>query len=144
MSTTTKHHARFRFRCESLKLEERANAVKDALSKTKGVAEVAVNKRVGSLLVLFDQGKVQAEQLFSTIARCVGLNPEQVRNKLTSFNRTITGRKGRRVVKRGMMAVGITALALLTVSEDKHAIAGVVWLSLIATHIYQNKRTLFN
>ena len=144
MSTTTEHHARFRFRCEPLKLEERANAVKDALSKTKGVAEVAVNKRVGSLLVLFDLGKVQAEQLFTTIARCLGLEPEQVKDKLTSFNRTITGKKGRQVVKRGMMAVGITTLTLLTVSEDKHAMAGVVWLSLIATHIYQNRRTLFN
>ena len=144
MSTTTEHHARFRFRCESLKLEERANAVKDALSKTKGVAEIAVNKRVGSLLVLFDRGKVQAEQLFSTIARCLGLEPEQVKSKLTSFHHTITGKKGRRVVKRGMLAAGITALSLLTVSDDKHAIAGVVWLSLIAAHIYQNKRTLFN
>lgn len=144
MKTTTEHHARFRFRCESLKLEERANAVKDALSKTKGVAEIAVNKRVGSLLVLFDRGKVQAEQLFSTIARCLGLEPEQVKNKLTSFNRTITGKKGRRVVKRGMMVAGITALSLLTVSEDKHAMAGVVWISLIAAHIYQNRRTLFN
>lgn len=141
---TTAHHARFRFRCESLKLEERANAVKDALTKTKGVAEIAVNKRVGSLLVLFDQAKVQAEQLFSTIARCLGMEPEQVKNKLSSFNLAVTGKKGRRAVKRGMMAAGVTTLMLLTVSEDKHAMAGVVWLSLIATHIYQNRRTLLN
>lgn len=143
MNTTKAHNARFRFRCESLKLEERANAVKDALTKTKGVVEVAVNKRVGSLLVVFDQAKVQAEDLFCKIARCLGLEPEQVKSKLSSFNRAITGKKGRRIVKRGMMAAGITALSLLTVSHDKHAIAGAVWLSLIATHLYQNKRTLF-
>lgn len=142
--STTIHNARFRFRCESLKLEERANAVKDALTKTKGVAEITINKRIGSLLVLFDQAKVQAEQLFSTIARCLGMEPGQVKNKLSSFNLKITSKKGRRVVKRGMMAAGITTLMLLTVSEDKHAIAGVVWLSLIAAHLYQNRRTLLN
>lgn len=144
MSTTAVHHARFRFRCESLKLDERADAVKSALTKTKGVAEVAINKRVGSVLVLFDRAKVQAEQLFSTIVASLGLDPEEVKEKLRELNRAVSGRKGRRIIKRGLMGAGLVTLGMLTISEKGHAIAGGVWLTLLAAHLYQNKRTLFS
>jgi len=144
MNTTAAQHARFRFRCESLKFEEHAHAVKNALAKTKGVAEVAVNKRVGSVLVLFDRAKIQAEQLFSTIITSLGLAPEEVKEKLHELNRTISGRKGRRFIKRGLMGAGLLTLGLLTVSEKGHAIAGGVWLTLLAAHLYQNKRTLLS
>ncbi|MCT4535923.1 HMA2 domain-containing protein [Halodesulfovibrio sp.] len=144
MSATTVEHARFRFRCESLKIEEHANAIKESLAKTKGVVEVAVNKRVGSILVLFDQAAVSADKLFCKIAEGLGLEPEQIKSKLSSFNRAVIGRSGRRVVKRGLLCAGATTLALLAFSEKGHAVAGGVWLTLMAAHLYQNKRTLFS
>lgn len=144
MTATTMEHARFRFRCESLKIEERADAVKEALAKTKGVVEVAVNKRVGSILVLFDQAKVGADKLFCSIATSLGLKPEEVKSKISSFNRAITGRTARKVVKRGLLGAGITTIALLAYSEKAHVVAGSVWLTLMAAHLYQNKRTLFS
>ncbi|SIN99023.1 HMA2 domain-containing protein [Halodesulfovibrio marinisediminis] len=143
MSTTT-YHSRFRFRCESLKFDEKAKAVKEALTKTKGVVEVAVNKRVGSLLVIFDHAKIRAEQLFSTIASSLGMDPEQVKDKLRSVSQAINSKRGRRYVKRGLLGAGVITLSLLTISEDAHAFSGVIWLSLMATHIYQNRRTLFS
>ena len=142
MHASTTQHARFRFRSESLKIEETANTVKNSLLKTKGVATVAINKRVGSLLVYFDQTKVKAEKLFGTIASKLGIDVAEVKNKLSSFHRSISGRQGRKVVKRGLMGAGAASLGLLAFSEKGHAIACGVWLSLLAIHLYQNKRTL--
>jgi len=138
------HHARFRFRCESLKMAEKANAVRDSLSKTKGVVKVAVNKRVGSLLVCYDQTKAKVEQLFQNVASSLGIDVNEVKRKLSSVNRAIVGRTSRRIVKRGMLGAGIATLALLAYSEKKHAISGSIWVGLMAVHLYQNKRTLFS
>lgn len=143
MSMTT-HHSRFRFRCESFKLDEKAQAVKEKLQKTKGVAKVAVNKRVGSLLVIFDHAKVCAERIFETIASSLGIDPNIVKSKLRSVSQAINSKKGRRYVKRGLLGAGTITLSLLTISEDAHAVSGVIWLTLMATHIYQNRRTLLS
>ena len=143
MTTTAETNGRFRVRDEALKIEEKAAAAKESLLKTKGVVEVAVNKLVGSILVLFDKTKVKAEQLFTKLGECLGINIARVKKGLSCFNRTITGRKARRIVKFSMIGAGVTTLTLLAYSEDKHAIAGMVWVSLMVAHLYQNKRTLF-
>lgn len=144
MSTATATQERFRFRCESLRIDEKAAEVKKSLLKTKGVVELAINKRVGSVLVVFDKAKTNIDTLFVKIAESLGVDVQKVKDGLSRFSHTVSGRKGRRIVKRGMMGAGVAAIGLLAYSEKGHAIAGGVWLTLLAAHLYQNKRTLFS
>ena len=144
MSTATATQERFRFRCKSLRIDDKAAEVKESLLKTKGVIELAINKRVGSVLVIFDKAKTSAETLFVKIAESLGVDVQKVKDGLSRFSRTVSGRKGRRIVKRGMMGAGVAAIGLLAYSEKGHAISGGVWLTLLAAHLYQNKRTLFS
>lgn len=142
--TTAEAQGRIRFRDELLKVEEKAATAKESLLKTKGVVEVAINQRVGSLLVLFDKSKVMADHLLLRLAECLGIDPARIKAGLTRVSRTVTSRRARRIVKLGMLGAGITTLTLLAYSEKGHAIAGGIWVSLMGAHLYQNRRTLFS
>ena len=135
---------RIRYRSDSLKIKEKAESVKDTLEQTAGVIKVSVSKRVGSVLIFFDKAKIKAEQLLKKVAECLHINTEKITVCLRQLNSKITGRTGRRVVKRGMLGAGVVTLGLLMYSDDWHAVGGVVWASLMAVHLYQNKRTLFS
>lgn len=141
MSTLIETQERFRFRCKSLCIEEKVAAVRASLANTKGVVEVTVNKRVGSLLVLFDKAKVNAETLFLKVAEDLGIDRQKFRDE---FSRKFSRRAGRRGVKQGMLGAGLLSLALLAYSGKAHALVGGVGITLLAAHLYQNKRTLFS
>jgi copper chaperone CopZ len=133
---------RIRFRNEALKVAEFAYAVRDSLLEVKGVAQVQINRRIGSILVLFDRTKVTAEGILTRIAESLGIDVEKVKNGASDVKKALTSREGRRYVKRGMLVSLATALGVLVVSERAHVAAGVVFVHLLALHLYQNKRTL--
>lgn len=142
MHTATQ--GRIRFRNEALKVAEFGYTVRDALLEAKGVVQVQVNRRVGSLLVLFDKTRISAERILERIARSLGVDPDKVRDGAAGVQRALASRKGRRYVKRGMMASLAAALGIVLVSEKWHVAAGVVFVHLLAAHMYQNRRTLMN
>ncbi|WP_029896090.1 HMA2 domain-containing protein [Desulfohalovibrio reitneri] len=133
---------RVRFRNEALKVAEVAYSIRDSLLEAKGVLQVEVNKRIGSLLVLYDRGKTSAEQVMGKIATTLGIDVEKVKNRARNAGKALKSAKGRRYVKRGMMASLGGALAALTVSENWHVVGGSVFLGFLTLHLYQNQRTL--
>lgn len=133
---------RIRFRNEALKLGEFAYTVRDSLLEVKGVIQVQVNKRVGSILILFDKTKTNAEKILNRIAGALGVDMEKVKADLSNVRKKLTGVKGRRYVKRGMFGALAAALGIVFFSEKMHVAIGVVFVHLLALHLYQNKRTL--
>ena len=142
MQAVVGQHGRIRFRNGALKAAGFANTVRDALLDAKGVLEVQVNRRVGSLLVLFDKGRISGEKILSTVAESLGVDLDKLRAQAASMKKSITSPDGRRNVKRGMMASLAVGLAMLVFSERLHAAAGLAFVALLAAHLYQNKRTL--
>lgn len=133
---------RIRFRNESLKVAEFGYTLRDALLEVKGVVQVQVNKRIGSILILFDKTKISADKILNTIAGALGVDMSKVKNGISNANKALTGRKGRRYVKRGLMASIATALGIVYFSEKWHVVAGITFVHLLALHLYQNKKSL--
>ncbi|WP_319581964.1 HMA2 domain-containing protein [uncultured Pseudodesulfovibrio sp.] len=135
---------RIRFRNEALKVAEFGYSIRDSLLELKGVVQVQVNKRIGSILILFDKTKVSTDKILNRIAESLGIDMAKVRKSVGDMQKVITGKKGRTYVKRGMMATMGAALGVLFISEKWHALAGAAFVSMLALHLYQNKRTLMN
>ncbi|BCS88104.1 HMA2 domain-containing protein [Pseudodesulfovibrio sediminis] len=133
---------RIRFRNEALKVTEFGFTLRDALLEVKGVVQVQVNKRIGSILILFDNTKISAEKVLSKIADALGVDLTKVKSGMNDVHKALTGMKGRRYVKRGMLASMATLLGIVYFSEKWHVAAGVAFVHLIALHLYQNKKTL--
>ncbi|GFK94694.1 hypothetical protein NNJEOMEG_02541 [Fundidesulfovibrio magnetotacticus] len=133
---------RVRFRDAALKAEDIGNTVREALRKTPGVLRTEVNRRVGSLLVLYDKASIGLKDILEKIAQALGVDPEMFREHLKNLQRTLAGVGARRNVKRGMLGALGLALGGLLVHEGLHVAAGAVFAALLAAHLYQNRRTL--
>lgn len=133
---------RIRFRNEALKVAEFGYAVRDALLEIKGVVQVQVNKRIGSILILFDKAKVSADSILTKLAEALGVDMSKVKENAAKVKKSFIGIKGRRYVKRGLLASIAAALGIVYFSEKWHVAAGVVFVHLLALHLYQNKKTL--
>ncbi len=133
---------RIRFRNEALKVAELGFTVRDSLLELKGVAQVQVNKRIGSILILFDKTKISTEKILTKIAEALGVDMEKVKQNVSNLQKELTTPKARKYVQRGLMASIAAALGIVYFSEKWHVAAGVVFVHLLALHLYQNKRTL--
>lgn len=142
MTATAANHGRIRFRNESLKVAEFGYTVRDSLLEIKGVVQVQVNKRIGSILILFDKTKVNTDKILTKIAESLGVDMTKIKSNVSNMQKALAGRKGRKYVKRGMMASMAALLGIVYFSEKWHVAAGVAFVHLLALHLYQNKRTL--
>ena len=133
---------RIRFRNEALKVAEFGMTVRDALLEAKGVLEVQVNRRIGSLLVIFDKSRINAEKILTRIADALGVDLDKMKKQAQQLQRTISGRDARKYVKRGLLASLGLALGVVFLSEEWHVAAGTAFVGLLAAHLYQNRRTL--
>ncbi|GFM36645.1 HMA2 domain-containing protein [Desulfovibrio psychrotolerans] len=133
---------RIRFRNGALKAGELGYALRDELLAAKGVLDVQLNKRIGSMLVLFDKARITAETILKRIAAHLDIDLAKVREGLNNMNRIIGSRAARRNVKIGMGVALGTAMASLAYSGRWHAVAGSVFMLFLGTHLYQNRRTL--
>ncbi len=133
---------RIRFRNEALKVAEFAYTIRDSLLEVKGVVQVQVNKRIGSILILFDKTKVSAENILNKVADTLGVDMTKVKTSAKDVQKALTSRKGRKYVKRGLITAIAAALGVVYFSEKWHVVAGVAFVHLLGLHLYQNKRTL--
>lgn len=133
---------RIRFRNDALKAAEFGYAIRDSLLELKGVVQVQVNKRIGSILILFDKTKVSGEKILTKVADALGVDMAKVKANVSTMQKALTGKKGRTYVKRGMLTTMGALLGVVCFSEKWHVVAGVAFVHLLALHLYQNKRTL--
>ncbi len=133
---------RIRIRNAALKVGEMGYALRDELLAAKGVLDVQVNKRIGSMLVLYDKARISAESILQRVATALHVDLDKVRAGLSNINRKLVSREGRRYVKAGMGASLGIAMGALAVSGRWHILAGTVFLGCLGAHLYQNRRTL--
>lgn len=134
---------RFRFRHHALKVGDVTLDLRDKLLEIKGVLDVEVNKRVGSLLVLFDKTKTSLKNILEKIAATLGLPIEKIYSGANSAQKALTSKKARSLTKKGLMVSGVATLGALAFSEKTHVIAGLTCLGIVSLHVFQNRKTLF-
>jgi len=134
--------ARVRFRCKSLRIDEKILAVKKLLLETQGVLEVAFNKRIGSVLVIFDKTATSAEQIVQKITKSLNIDLEKIQESLKNTHKSFFSKRARTLVKRTMMTAGAASIFALFYSGGKHIFYGRIWLTAMMLHAYQNKRTI--
>ena len=133
---------RIRFRHRALKDEGRATVMHDRLHELKGVHEVSINRRIGSLLVIFENTEVSADVVLKAVGKVLRINSVRFKDELQKLDRTMSSQAGRRYVKRGMLTALGTAFFLLLLADDYHPLGGAAFVTLLAAHLYQNRRTL--
>jgi hypothetical protein len=133
---------RLRLRSGALKVEEIAREARERLLDLKGVVEVQVNQRVGSLLVFYDKARIGAEALLRRAAELLHVDLERLRAGVARADKALRTPQARRAVKAGMAGALILAVGALAVSGKAHAGAGVLFLALGGVHMVQNRRTL--
>lgn len=133
---------RIRFRHRALKNEDRAVVVQESLHELKGVREVAINRRIGSLLVLFENAETSAEEVLKAIGKVLRINREWFKQEVKKLDRVLSSPKTRRYIKRGMLAALGTALLLALLADDYHPLGGAAFVTLLTMHLIQNRRTL--
>jgi len=133
---------RLRLRSGALKVEDVAREAREKLLDLKGVIEVQVNQRVGSLLVFYDKARVGAEALLARVAELLHVDLERLKAGVARADKALRTPEARRAVKGGMAGAVVLAVGSLVVSSKVHAGAGVLFLALAGVHVFQNRRTL--
>lgn len=133
---------RLRLRSGALKVEDVAREARERLLDLKGVLEVQVNRRVGSLLVFYDKARIGAEALLARVAELLHVDLERLKAGVARADKALRTPEARRAVKRGMAGALVLAVGALAVSGKAHAGAGALFLALAGVHVFQNRRTL--
>lgn len=133
---------RIRFRHRALRVPGRADAMQERLHELNGVREVSINRRIGSLLVLFENSEVSAKEVLNTIGKVLRINREWFKNEVQKLDRAMSSPKMRRYIKRSMLAALLTALLLALLADDYHPFGGAAFVTLLTMHLIQNRRTL--
>lgn len=143
--TTATHHTttgRLRLRDTLFRGFDEQAPLREKLLALKGVLEVRINRRVGSLLVIFDKTRLHVDELLKTISHALAVDAQKLTKTASSLQKTLCSPTGRRFVKRGMMLTLGAGIFFLPFSEDAHAVAGTAFVALLAGHLYGYRKTL--
>ena len=128
---------RFRLRNAALKDPEFGTRLADKIKSLHGVLSVTLNDRLGSMLVIYDTMKTDMNTITGRISAHQGLDCSRWLKK-----RKPAARETRKLVKIGLIGGIGGTLGTLAVSGRTHALAGTIFLGLLAIHSYQHRRTL--
>lgn len=87
------HRGYLRLQSPALREEEAKEQLQTALKQVPGVKELAVNTRLGSSLILFDETQIEAPFLYLLVLKILGLEElalEQKTGRLTDMIRNMT------------------------------------------------------
>ena len=141
---------RVRIRDQQLTRTDVASAIEAKLSALPGVAQVSVNGKIGSLLVVYSAAAVTLKEIMKTISTLLGeteLPLRETRNERAEsvFRiRPLTLPGKRSIVNMGMLASLVTSMVGIMIGLKKlHYAAGVVFLAFFGIHIFERRAAMF-
>ena len=151
---------RLRIRDDLLRNASAADAVRRVLLAAPGVREVSVNPRAGSLLILYHQAQTTLRKITDLLSRY--LLPERAapasldkrsvperrshnrRAGLPTRRSALLPRIRRQAVNLGMLSALLVSMAGAVLGAKMlHIVAGVVFLGVLAIHLFDQRRSLF-
>jgi hypothetical protein len=150
---------RLRVRDELLRNTAAADAVRRVLLALPGVREVSANPRAGSLLIIYQQAQTTLRKITDLLSRY--LQPERsapasLPGRSPTERRSHDRRTGpptrrsellprirRQAVNLGMLAALLVSMAGAALGAKMlHIAAGVVFLGVLAIHLFDKRRSL--
>ena len=150
MQITSCIDGRIRIRDQRLTSTDVASAIDAKLSALPGVAQVSVNGKIGSLLVVYSATAVTLKKIMETISTLLGETEQPLREptgeRITRSLRirlpTLPDRRS--IVNMGMLASLVTSMVGIMVGLKKlHYAAGVVFLAFFGIHIFERRAAMF-
>ena len=150
MQITSCIDGRIRIRDQQLTRTDVASAIDAKLSALPGVAQVSVNGKIGSLLVVYSATAVTLKEIMETISTLLGETEQPLREpageRITPSLRirlpTLPDK--RTIVNMGMLASLLTSMVGIMVGLKKlHYAAGVVFLAFFGIHIFERRAAMF-
>lgn len=128
---------RIRIRDEKLKSISTGSHIKTKLLQFKGITDVTINHRTGSLLILYDKVILRLEHILHVLADYL----EVAKIKYSKGINFITDRK---IVNIGMLSsLALSMFGAVADATSLHIIAGVIFLGFLALHLFRYKNMLF-
>jgi hypothetical protein len=128
---------RIRLRDEKLKNKAVVDEIRKRAAQLRGISDVSINQRTGSLLIFYDRAVLRLEQALHILEDYLDAAKTECRKYAVS----ITNRK---IVNPGMLAS--LALSMFGAALDiaaLHITAGIVFLGFLGLHIFRYKNMLF-
>jgi hypothetical protein len=140
---------RIRIRDEKLKSIAVVSHMEKRLSQLKGILNVSINQRTGSILIFYDRTVLRIEQALHVLADYLDIVRVVCKSRISS----IADRKIVNPVRRLCLLNGVNLgmLASLAVSmfgaaldiAVLHITAGIVFLGFLGLHIFRYKNMFF-
>ncbi|BCS53185.1 hypothetical protein [Geobacter sp. SVR] len=144
---TSGFEGRFRARDEAFKVAALVGAVRDALLAVPGMVEVADNRRVGSLLIVYDVSATNSAAVLDVLGRFL---PQDSRGaaKVCRFSRpavgfTLPGK--RRMINAGLLASFVASAAGAGLHlKALHVATGIIFSAFAGIHMFDKRQTLLS
>lgn len=150
MQITSCIDGRIRIRDQQLTRMDVASAIDAKLSALTGVAQVSVNGKIGSLLVVYSATTITLKEIMETISTLLGETEQPLRETTDeSITRSFRIRlptlpDKRSIVNRGMLASLVTSMVGIMIGLKKlHYAAGVAFLAFFGIHIFERRAAMF-
>jgi len=149
MEITSCIDGRIRLRDEELTQPSLAEAVQAKLYALPEIRTVRINRRTGSLLIIFDRIRTTLRKILSALAGFFGLPAAKGSSGSDSSCASAPAHArpyftGRRAVNLGMLASLIVSIGgAIAGTEGLHIAVGVLFVALVGVHISGKLRPLF-
>ena len=135
---------RVRIKDEAFRLPSLASMVRSILISTEGVKEVAVNQRVGSLLIIYDSSKINIRALIHSLRGYITMSEDIETKKMAKVSRVFKQINVRRIANTGMLASLVMTLFAAAIDFTKvHVAAGLLFLGFWSIHLFRYREMIF-
>jgi hypothetical protein len=128
---------RIRLRDEKLKNRAVVAEIQKRAAQLKGISDVSINQRTGSLLIFYDRVVLRLEQVLHILADYL----DAAKTECRKYAFSITNRK---IVNLGMLAsLAVSMFGAVLDIAVLHITAGIIFLGFLGLHIFRYKNMFF-
>jgi hypothetical protein len=132
---------RLRIRDNAIKNPSIVSALEDIFKEEKGIIEMLINQRVGSMLIFYDSTITDFKGIIKIITPYLNAkkDPDKpaLEGALINKGRSLVSRLGRRMLPNiGMLiSLALTVISVMIGGKGLHGIAGLFFMGFLGMHI---------
>lgn len=142
---------RLRIRDSKLSDKTTAETISGILTAIPGVSSIAVNRKTGSLLVMYSAAVAGLQTILESVSGLLGAAEVPGSGERRSAERRTTERRSgilfnsatrRNAINIGMLASLLTSMLGIMAGKKLHIAAGVVFLGALGVHLIDKRKTV--
>lgn len=134
---------RIRIRDIRLRGDIFSTALKERLLAQRGITEVLINCKVGSLLVFYNTAEVNTTEIINILSNYLDIADNPKTSRARSKIRKVSISK-QRIIKIGMLSsLALNLIAAVLDAKALHITAGIIFLGFLGSHLIKRRRLIF-